>query len=79
MEAGKNINEQRIKTASITKLPDGTTCIGDGCTKLKIPPKGKGNIEIDFSECPPEVKKELTDRIIEGAGTEYINKPEPKK
>lgn len=63
---------QRITTPNITKLPDGTICVGDGCSILKIPPKG--NIEMDFSECPEEVKKIIINRLTEGAGTEYVNR-----
>jgi hypothetical protein len=77
METPKNENRERLTTSSITRLPDGTVCVGDGCARLKIPPKG--NIELDFSECPEDIKKTIAGRVIDGAATEYVSKPGTEK
>lgn len=68
----------RPSTPSITKLPDGTICIGEGCSVIRVPPQG--NIEIDLSDCPEDVRGQIVRRVaIDGAGTEYIPNKDARK
>ncbi len=57
------------KTHAVTRLPDGTVCIGDGCAVLRIPPKG--DIEIDLAECDDDVKHTIVDRVNAGSGADF--------
>jgi hypothetical protein len=59
-----------IESKSITRLDDGTVCIGDGCSVMRIPKTG--NVQLDISKCPDDVKALIAKRIgVDGAATEY--------
>jgi hypothetical protein len=68
-----------MKTQAIYTLDDGTVCIGNECMVVKIPPKGKGNVQIEVGECPEEVKEKLAYKVgVEGSAVEFTTKESKK-
>lgn len=64
------VRDEKLVTPSITKLDDGTICIGDQCSVIRIPPKG--DIEIDVSQCPDEVRELIARKVgVDGVSTGY--------
>lgn len=61
------------RTHTITRLDDGTICIGADCAIIRIPPSG--DIQIDARDCPDDVARALTERLNEGAGADFKLKP----
>jgi len=57
------------KTHAIQRLPDGTLCIGEGCTIIRIPPSG--DIQIDARDCPDDVADVIRERLDSGAGADF--------
>ncbi len=64
------------KTHSITRLEDGTVCIGADCAVIRIPPTG--DIQIDARNCPDDVGQKLTERLMDGAGADFKLNPRRK-
>ena len=60
------------KTPAITKLPDGTICIGSECATIRIPPAGSGkDIEIDARGCDENTQRALGNAISQGSGADF--------
>lgn len=47
----------------------GELCIGSDCVSIRVPEKGP--IQVDLSECDESTRKHFTNRLVEGADTEY--------
>ncbi len=56
------------KTHTITRLADGTVCIGAECSVVRVAPTG--TIEIDVRECDDEVQQLVNSALDKGAGAE---------
>jgi hypothetical protein len=54
----------------VTRLEDGTLCIGDGCMTVRIRPNSR-EVDIDASECDLEAKEHLSKALLEGRRTQY--------
>jgi len=65
------------ETDSITELDDGTICLGQGCSVLRIRPSG--NLELDATKCPERIAARLEERLRDGAATAYTLNPARKK
>lgn len=63
--------KESVRTPSVTQLPDGTVCIGEGCMVLRIPPNSD-QIDIDVTDCDDIAKQALMKAVgIEGRATAY--------
>ena len=76
-KGGGDAGEVSRKTHSIRKLDDGTICIGEGCSILRIPPTG--DIQIDATQCPDDVSDIISERLNQGSGADFKMKPRKKK
>ena len=54
--------------SQVTQLPDGTLCIGNDCSRIRIPPKG--DVELDLSDCPEDVRKTILKKYLNEGGVQ---------
>ncbi len=78
MARQKTANKKR-HTESFYRDDEGRLCVGTDCIKIKLPDKSGEPIDIDLSECPDEVKKELGGAVTSGAPTAYDFRKSGKK
>ena len=64
-DAGADKNNT-ISTPAVTKLPDGTFCIGLGCASINVNPKTV-KFEVDARGCDDEVQNAIADALRAGA------------
>lgn len=62
-----------VPSSAITRLPDGSICINGECFRPVIKPNG--DIAIDASNCPDEIKELIVKSCVAGKGLQWnINK-----
>lgn len=67
-------------SGSVTRMEDGTVCIGLGCSVIRVVP-GSKEVDIDLSRCSDDAKQAVVKAIaIEGRMTHYkVRREEPRK
>lgn len=68
---GSGNESESARSPSVSKLPDGTVCIGDGCVLLRIKP-GSDSIDVDLTACDAVGKQAVLTAVgVEGRASVY--------